>query len=71
MMNEPTNRAITANTIRNVVKNDSPCWIWSCDSLVAASPVMASVWAGSRARMASTTSVCETPGAACTRMTDT
>ena len=52
MMNDPTNRAITANTIRNVVKNDSPCWIWSCDSLVAASPVMASVWAGSRARMA-------------------
>ncbi len=52
MMNEPTNRAITANTIRNVVKNDRPCWIWSCDSFVAASPVMASMWAGSRARIA-------------------
>ena len=71
MMNEPTNRAITANTSRNTVKNEMPCWIWSCDSLVAAAPVMTSVWAGRRGRMASATWCWDTPGSACTRMAET
>ena len=53
------------------MKNEMPCWIWSCDSLVAAAPVMASVWAGNRARMAWTTWCCETPGSACTRIAET
>ena len=68
MMNDPTNSAITANTSRNVLKNDNACWIWSWDSLVAAAPVMAWVWAGRRREMALTSCGWETRGRPCTRM---
>ncbi len=49
MRKEPTNRAIPAKISRKVLMNDSALLMLFCDSLAAASPVIASKPRGSRA----------------------
>jgi hypothetical protein len=68
MMNEPTMRAMTANTSRNVLKKDTNSPMASWVSLVISSPVRTSTASGTTATMASRTSTWLTPSWARTEM---
>ncbi len=70
MTNAPTTTAITPKKPRKIVRNDSACWMSFWVSSVICSPVITCTPASepSPSRMASTTSVWDTPSSAATEI---
>ena len=71
MMNEPTNRATTANTRRKVLKKAMSSFSASCSSLTSSVPVSTSMPLGTAASIASASSRGSTPSSASTLMAST